>query len=162
MDRASFLSRQTDSGNHAFVVKQWREQRLTLRDELGQLLAAIVLPLSGQQLQEQVTEFCANLLDYVCAGHFVIYHNLLASKPANQPETRLLCRKIQQYIGSSTDQILLFNAYCEDTGRSGRFNSSLEQVLGRLTRILLMRFALEEQLMELGNIDSVRPLTPCA
>lgn len=50
MDRASFLSRQTDSGNHAFVVKQWREQRLTLRDELGQLLAAIVLPLSGQQL----------------------------------------------------------------------------------------------------------------
>jgi regulator of sigma D len=128
----------------------WRKQRHSLRDELAGLLTTLYLPGTDSSLHRHFRSFSSNLLDYACVGHFVIYHELVRGQAAASLDCRTLQGKILLYIHNTTDQILCFNEQLERLEVTGKFRMAPDQLLAKLARVLLMRFALEEQLMELG------------
>jgi regulator of sigma D len=154
MDSADFIPGSACGHANITFICGWRQQRLSLRNELAQLLTAIHLPEHNQELPEQLNSFCSNLLDYACAGHFVIYTALAGPAAGGQTESQRLQAKILRYIGDTTDQLLLCYEQIEMSEISRPDGTRLDQILVRLVRILLMRFALEEQLFELGGMDS--------
>jgi regulator of sigma D len=127
----------------------WRHQRHTLRNELAGLLSILYMPDTETSLRRHFAGFSSNLLDYACAGHFVIYHELVRGTAAASLDCRALQGKILLFINNTTDQILRFNEQLECLEVTGNFRISPDQLLAKLARVLLMRFALEEQLMEL-------------
>ncbi len=138
--------RQTDAA--LATIDRWRLQRLRLRKQLLKLMCS---HMSWATLNEQETcleELCGDLIDYISIGHFEVYNGLLRKRSGINPDLRTLVDYLYRCIGSSTDLVLDFNATCE------RANALIEiddvaDALGKLTRSLLVRFAIEEQLLEL-------------
>lgn len=128
-------------------VGRWRQQRLRLRDHLAQLLSCQWLPDAADEQSVALGRLCSDLIDYVSTGHFEIYGRVLRGAGLADPAAKNLFRHIFHCIGISTDLVLGFN---------DRYDYSLLPLpagfpdeLSRLTRSLLLRFALEEQLLAL-------------
>ena len=128
------------------MISHWRLQRLALRDELAELLASTMLDPALGQCHERLTGFCNDLVDYVCSGHFLIYRRLLQQHAACSCDWTELRNEIYRHICSSTDQVLAFNEKFEAASAS-QSPLSIARDLGRLARGMLVRFALEEQLL---------------
>lgn len=137
-------------------ISCWRDQRQVLRNDLARLLTSLYLSEAATHQQGQLGNFCNNLMDYTCAGHFVIYHELTNGHKAPDRDCRALQYRILGYIGNTTDQILQFNEVFESMDPSGDLPPGQDHLLVKLARVLLMRFALEEQLMELGHAGQMQ------
>lgn len=92
-------------------------------------------------------DFCAQLMDYVSAGHFEIYEQLLSEARAFGDEQALsLAAKVFPQIEASTAVMLDFNDRC-DNGDC-RESAGLVHELTRLGQLLEQRFELEDCLIE--------------
>ncbi len=91
--------------------------------------------------------FCEVLVDYVSAGHFEIYEQLLQEARAFGDQRGLeLARQIYPRIEAITQVALSFNDHC-DNGDS-RDSKSLHAELEHLGSLLQERFELEDCLIE--------------
>lgn len=98
--------------------------------------------------------FCAQLMDYVSAGHFEIYEQLLGEAHAfgDQPALALAAQVYPQ-IEASTLAVLDFNDRC-DNGDC-RDTVGFGRELQRLGQLLHQRFELEDCLIEvLHNVHT--------
>lgn len=136
------------------LTERWRLQRVELRRQLLHLLSCELLPVTAEETST-LASLCADLIDYVSTGHFEVYGRILRSHmvPARH---QLLLRHILHSIGQTTDAVLAFNERFEKLPPCG-FNAQLAEDLGKLSRCLLLRFALEEQLLELTASDCPPP-----
>jgi regulator of sigma D len=131
------------------VIGRWRLQRLALRKQLLQLICSQLTPATRQELEGWLENLCAELIDYISIGHFEIYGDLMRRHAKANQELRVLTGYLYHSIGTSTDLILDFNLSCErSTVLIG--SKQMSEAIARLTRSLLVRFALEEQLLELA------------
>jgi regulator of sigma D len=130
------------------LVSKWRLQRIEIRRLLLQVLSGELLTFPPAEQLVSLRALCAELVDYVSTGHFEIYGRILPRKLRADPETHALLQHIFHSIGKSTDAVLGFNDRLQqqDAVPPG---ASFRQGLVRLSRGLLLRFALEEQLLEL-------------
>lgn len=103
--------------------------------------------LRPQACGADLESFCSRLMDYVSAGHFEVYEQLLGEARAfdDQPALALAARVYPQ-IETSTAALLDFNDRC-DNGDC-RDGASLARELQRLGRSLQQRFELEDCLIE--------------
>lgn len=91
--------------------------------------------------------FCAQLMDYISAGHFEIYEQLLGEARAFDDEPALaLAAQVYPQIEASTLAVLDFNDRC-DNGDC-RDSVGLARELQRLGQLLHQRFELEDCLIE--------------
>lgn len=133
------------------LTDRWRLQRVELRRQLLHLLSCELLPVSMEETNT-LASLCTDLIDYVSIGHFEVYGRILRSYTV-AGEYQILLRHILQSIGQTTDAVLAFNERFEKLPASG-FNAQLAEDLGKLSRCLLLRFALEEQLLELASTEN--------
>lgn len=147
-----FAQHQLDSSSG--LIYRWRLQRLALRKQLLQLISSRLISTTLEEQQTCLENFRGELIDYISIGHFEIYSSLMRRHSSANHELRMLTSYLYRCIGSSTDLVLHFNATCE---RSGLFIGSrqMSEAIGRLTRSLLVRFALEEQMLELATDGDV-------
>lgn len=139
---------QQDKADLALAVDKWRLQRVEVRRLLLQVLSGELLTFSAAEQSQAVRALCAELIDYISTGHFEIYGRLLPRKVRDDAELHALLQHILDSIGKSTDAALSFDdRYHDDC--SAVASASFRQLLIRLSRALLLRFALEEQLLEL-------------
>jgi regulator of sigma D len=134
--------------NESILIERWRTQRHSLRKQLLKLMCN---HLSSATLNDQeacLEKLCCDLINYISIGHGEIYDGLLRRQSRSTVELRTLTAYLYRCIGSSTDLVLDFNAYCERANIFVKSNEVVE-ALGKLTRSLLVRFAIEEQLLEL-------------
>lgn len=90
-------------------------------------------------------EFCVQLMDYVSAGHFEIYEQLLAEARAFEDQDALaLAGQVFPQIEASTAAVLDFNDRCDN----GDCRDSLARELQQLGALLEQRFELEDCLIE--------------
>jgi regulator of sigma D len=123
-------------------------QRIEVRRLLLQVLSGELLTFSGAEQAQALRALCMELVDYISTGHFDIYGRVLPRKLRADPELHALLQHIFHSIGKSTDAALGFNdRYQQDSAAVAA--PSFRQTLIRLSRGLLLRFALEEQLLEL-------------
>lgn len=91
--------------------------------------------------------FCAQLMDYLSAGHFEIYEQLLGEARAFGDQSALaLAARVYPQIEANTAAVLDFNDRC-DNGDC-RDSVGLARELQRLGPQLLRRFELEDCLIE--------------
>jgi regulator of sigma D len=130
------------------LVGKWRLQRIEVRRLLLQVLSSELLTFSPAEQSDALHALCSELVDYVSTGHFEIYGRILPRKLRPDVDLHALLQHIFHSIGKSTDAVLSFNDRYQHEGpplSAGAFR----QLLIRLSRTLLLRFALEEQLLEL-------------
>ncbi len=134
------------------LIGRWRLQRLALRKQLLQLICSQLTSATRQEQEVSLENLCGELIDYISIGHFEIYSNLMRKHSKANQELQILASYLYRCIGSSTDLVLDFNTSCE---RSSVFIGSkqMSESLGKLTRSLLVRFALEEQMLELATAN---------
>ncbi|GHG75207.1 sigma D regulator [Alishewanella longhuensis] len=97
--------------------------------------------------QEKIIEFCQLLMDYLSAGHFEVYEQIVTQCAINGTDSRKLADSLYPKIAISTDLALEFNdKYAEhlSTRNSGAFDNELSS----LGQALEERFALEDKLIE--------------
>lgn len=130
------------------LISKWRLQRIEIRRLLLQVLSGELLACSAAEQAQALRTLCTELVDYVSTGHFRIYGRILPRKLRADAELQSLLQHIFHSIGKSTDAVLGFNDRLQnEAGRPG--SKACRVALIRLSRGLLLRFALEEQLLEL-------------
>ena len=136
--------------NEAILIDRWRLQRLDLRKHLLQMMRSHLSSATHNERETTLENLCSELIDYISTGHFEVYGGLMRRQSRSNHELRILIAYLHRCIGSSTDLVLEFNESCE---RDNVFvgSNQMTEALGKLTRSLLVRFALEEQMLELTS-----------
>jgi regulator of sigma D len=130
------------------LVCRWRLQRTEIRRLLLQVLSGELLTFAAAEQTRSLRALCSELVAYVSTGHCAIYGRVLPRKLQPDAELQALLQHIFHSIGKSTDAILAFNDRYQQ-GEHVVATTAFRQFLIRLSRGLLLRFALEEQLLEL-------------
>jgi regulator of sigma D len=129
------------------LIARWRLQRIEVNRLALQLLGDELLSCAAAERAQTLQTLCTELVDYVSTGHFEIYGRVLPRKLRNDPDLHALLQHIFHSIGRSTDAVLAFNdRWYSSTAMPIR---PFRQLLLRLNRALQLRFALEEQLLDL-------------
>ena len=133
------------------LISKWRLQRIEVNRLLLQLLSAELLAWPPAEQTQALHTLRTELVDYVSTGHFEIYSRVLPRRPQADAERHALLQHIFHSIGRSTDTVLGFNDRFAQKSEheEGVTARPLRQMLIRLSRALQLRFALEEQLLDL-------------
>lgn len=127
-------------------LERWRQQRRRVQETLQQTLTGSLCGLRKSELSAQLESLCLQLIDYVSIGHLAIYSPMPRAHQTGLLERQLL--RLQAQIGHITDRVLSFNRRYE-AGSLCASPTKLHEELLRLYRCMSMRFALEEQWVEL-------------
>jgi regulator of sigma D len=130
------------------LISKWRLQRIEVNRLLLQLLSGEVLACPPADQVQSLQILRTELVDYVSTGHFEIYGRVLPRKLRSDPDLHSLLQHIFHNIGQSTDTVLGFNDRFAQDGSASHARPA-RQTLLRLSRVLHLRFALEEQLLDL-------------
>lgn len=139
------------------MVQRWMQQRIQLTLDFEKLVTPQALEESVKELSPRINSFCQTLVDYVSAGHFEVYNELIIeAREFNDGSLTKgidLCRKIEQ----STDLALEFNDKYESNAHTENLMRELPRELVALGSVLNLRFDLEDRLIAAVH-DCHRPL----
>jgi len=130
-------------GGVHLLIDRWLQERHELISAFTALDSKPQQAANGETLQR----LCQILVDYVSAGHFEVYEQLLnEAKAFNDQRGLELAKQIYPRIEAITEASLAFNDRC-DNGDFGD-SLSLSTELKRLGQLLHERFELEDCLIE--------------
>lgn len=130
------------------IISRWKVQREALHDNLDEsLYSDHALQVDVQDFP--IEDFCESLMDYISAGHFEVYETLLHESTAEMEANRKLLEDIYHSIENTTDLALSFNEKYKNELVHSSEDASLPKDLFNLDNALSLRFALEDQLLEL-------------
>lgn len=135
-------------GRFQTALKNWLHERQQLISIFFELSAAHPGRTQGQKLNAQkLKKFCELLVDYVSAGHFEIYQELLPKSRETEKPVANLASKLYPALVHSTEHALTFNdKYASEMG----CRKMLDEFSGDLAQLgegLEERFELEDLLI---------------
>ncbi len=120
-------------------------------------LIILYCKLSGNRNQQelpdshQVNQFCDILIDYVSAGHFEVYEQIVNACETNGPSSIELLEKLYPKISETTDIVVNFNdKYSQFSEKEGL--KMLDNDLSLLGEAIAKRVELEDSLIETLNV----------
>ncbi|KGK82842.1 Rsd/AlgQ family anti-sigma factor [Pseudomonas stutzeri] len=129
-------------GGVHLLIDRWLQERHALVDAFDGLHVE-----SDSATRQALQRFCQLLVDYVSAGHFEIYEQLLAEAKAFGDARGIeLAKQIYPRIEVITQVSLAFNDRCEKGDCLG--SPGLGDELRQLGQLLHERFELEDCLIE--------------
>lgn len=139
-------------GGVHLLIDRWLQERHELINAFDELHVSDAAAASRSTLQR----FCEILLDYVSAGHFEIYEQLLNEAEAFGDKRGLdLARQIYPRIEAITQVAVEFNDRCD---KGDCLDSpGLPEELKRLGQLLHERFELEDCLIEVLHTAHKEP-----
>ena len=139
------------------MVRRWMQQRIQLTQDFENIITPQALEEPVKELSPRISNFCQTLVDYVSAGHFEVYNELIIeAREFNDGSLTKgidLCKEIEQ----STDQALAFNDKYETDAHTENMLQELPRELVELGSVLNSRFDLEDKLIAAAH-DCHRPL----
>ena len=129
-------------GGVSAIIDRWLQER---QDMLVQYCAFSSLDSNSQEARgEKLRELCQILVDYVSAGHFEIYDQLIKEGREFDDEEGLYeAGKLFTVIDSTTEKLLDFNDKYLETDDL----SSLDKDLSSLGETLEIRFSAEDRMI---------------
>lgn len=126
------------------LLHAWLEERQQLLVQFCTLSQLRPLSETATRYRTEFDSFCEVLVDYVSAGHFEIYEQLLAEAVAFGDQASDLSRQLYRIIGKTTQTVLDFNDhYLENEAAT-----DLARGLSQLGVALETRFEAEDRLIE--------------
>ncbi len=143
-------SAQQKWGGSLTAIDNWLDERQSLIVRYCELAA---LPpfdkKSGNSLPEKadIQYFCQLLMDYLSAGHFEVYEQIVSQCAVNGQDSRKLADSLYPKIARSTDMALEFNdKYAEADGKT--ISQNFDRDLSILGQALVERFDYEDELIQ--------------
>lgn len=130
------------------AIDNWLIERQAVLVSFCELIGLSPQEQMGKKLPEEgeVKRFCQLLMDYISAGHFEIFKNIISQCKNNGPQDSEKAKSIYPQLNASTDFALQFNdKFAENSLQNNEFN--FDQYLESLGKTLEERFVLEDQLL---------------
>ena len=130
------------------AIKLWLRQRQELIVLYCKLDSVREYTPQETPIAVKVQALCQVLIDYVSAGHFEIYAQLLdGNKKLKEEQRNLIARNLPE-IEKSTTLALEFNDRYATVEQCERFIKRLARDLNSLGMVMVERFELEDQLID--------------
>ena len=140
------------------LLTSWLKERRAVLTKYTEIVITTDSTLEGPDLELRQKDLCVLLVDYISAGHFEIFHELIAEAEIFADGTEKLAKNLMPAIADTTEVIL---AYEEKYTSEPNNPETLERDLSVLGEILESRFVLEDQLIA-GLHNTRRQLAPGA
>lgn len=128
------------------LIDRWLDARRSLVDDYIALRDRID---PNVTIQQHLNNFCSSLLDYVSAGHFAVYEQLVRGAEEAGDERALdLSHQVIPRIETITQFAVIFNDYYGANHKRTLKESVMHSRLMKLGGLLLERFELEDCLIE--------------
>jgi regulator of sigma D len=127
------------------IIDRWLHERQQLLVRYCDLSGTQVFDESNVTHQEQVKRFCQVLVDYVSAGHFEVYDQLIKEGQDFDDKAALKAAvELYKVIDNTTESLIDFNDKYQETDDL----SELVKDLSSIGQNLEPRFAAEDQMIE--------------
>ena len=126
------------------LLTRWLKERRELLGRYTEIAVVLDSEPDPMKLTQRQKTLCAVLVDYVSAGHFEVFHELLNEAESFADGSGALARRIMPAIGDTTEVIL---AYEEKYGSGDIHPTTLQRDLSSLGEVLETRFVLEDRLI---------------
>jgi len=125
------------------LLTRWLKERRALLGRYTEIVVTLGID-QGELLQDRQKALCELLVDYVSAGHFEVFHQLVAEAESFDDGSGKLAEQLIPDIGDTTEVIL---AYEEKYGAGQAFPETLPRDLSALGELLESRFVMEDRLI---------------
>ena len=126
------------------LLTRWLKERRGLLGKYTEIVVTLDNVADGKDLQQRQRDLCQLLVDYVSAGHFEVFHELIAEAESFGDGSGALAEKLMPAIGDTTEVIM---AYEEKYSAEKDYPETLERDLSALGEVLESRFVLEDRLI---------------
>lgn len=146
-------------GGVSEVIDRWLGQRQKLIVLYCSVNGVDCLEEDQRPISVKLQELCQTLIDYVSAGHFDVYEQLLQQAEAlsntDTQDNTELAKGLLPALAQNTSDCLAFNDNCELVSSLSR----LQAVMSKLGETMAERFLLEDQMIEFlhGSYQSTEP-----
>lgn len=130
------------------LIEGWLKERQELIVLYCSLSGAQAVSSSKTRQMQKLKKFCEILVDYVSAGHFEIYDQLLKEAEDFQDGGEQLASKIYPKLTKTTEIALDFNDKYDTEEHCKDLLTQLAPDLSRLGEVLVSRFEMEDQLIQ--------------
>jgi regulator of sigma D len=126
------------------LLTRWLRERRELLGRYTEIAVALDSALEPAKLNQRQQALCTVLVDYVSAGHFEVFHELLNEAESFGDGSGAIARQLMPAIGDTTEVIL---AYEEKYGGGDAYPDTLQRDLSSLGEVLETRFVAEDRLI---------------
>lgn len=140
-------ARQRWGGVHE-IIDRWLAERKELIVALFEIKGNGGFVPDSEPVEQRIQRFCEILVDYVSAGHFEVYEQLIREAQAFDDVDLDQARAIVGRIQDNTELVLAFNDNYSDVAETRQHLNELSSDLSRLGENLEERFALEDRLIQ--------------
>lgn len=126
------------------LLTRWLKERRGLLGRYTEIVVAVDSEPDTAALQARQRALCELLVDYVSAGHFEVFNQLIGEAETFADGSGALAEKLMPAIGDTTEVIL---AYEEKYGTGESYPDTLRRDLSALGEVLESRFVLEDRLI---------------
>jgi len=126
------------------LLTRWLKERRDVLGRYTELVVAQDCSMDARQLGTRQENLCQLLVDYVSAGHFEVFHELLNEAESFGDDSTALADLIMPAIGDTTEVIL---AYEEKYAGEDCAWDGIQRDLSSLGEVLESRFVLEDRLI---------------
>jgi len=126
------------------LLTRWLKERREVLGKYTEIAVVLDTDLNGARLQQRQERLCELLVDYVSAGHFEVFHELIDEAESFADGSDALAQKLMPAIADTTEVIM---AYEEKYASARGGQEKLKRDLSALGEVLESRFVLEDQLI---------------
>ncbi len=126
------------------LLTRWLRERRELLTRYTQVVVTMDRDSDSSRLSELQKGLCDILVDYVSAGHFEVFHELIAEAESFGDGSTALAAELMPDIGDTTEVIL---AYEEKYASGEAFPTTQARDISALGEVLESRFVMEDQLI---------------
>ena len=126
------------------LLTRWLKERRAILGKYTEIVVTLDSGLDGEALEQRQTTLCELLVDYISAGHFEVFHELIDEAESFADGSGALAEKLMPAIGDTTEVIMAYEEkYSSARGRQEK----LKRDLSALGEVLESRFVLEDRLI---------------
>ena len=126
------------------LLTRWLKERREVLGKYTEIAVSLDSSLDDEKLQQRQQGLCELLVDYVSAGHFEVFHELIEEAETFADGSGALAEKLMPAIGDTTEVIM---AYEEKYSSSRGHQEKLKRDLSARGEVLESRFVLEDRLI---------------
>lgn len=126
------------------LLTRWLKERREVLGKYTEIAVTLDSDIAGAGLGQRQRGLCEVLVDYVSAGHFEVFNELINEAESFADGSGALAEKLMPAIGDTTEVIM---AYEEKYSSAQEYPETLKRDLSALGEVLESRFVLEDQLI---------------